>query len=266
MEPFYFRQSSKPLFGVYHPAPTGTSRNVGVVLCHPMGQEYTRSHRSLLQLAQMLSPAGFDVLRFDYYGCGDSDGDCSRGSIRQWIKDISAAVDELYAGCNLKGVCIVGLRLAAVLGAMLGAERGDIDSIVLWDTVIDGKNYLQELTRTHEEWLQGSFATPRSVYSNHYSSEILGFPLTELLKGEIADINLLALDRKPSNNVFVIESQNRNQAGQLCEYLKRINVEPRYKLVPCSKAWIKNKHGDRGGLVPIPILKAIVEWICEVYQ
>jgi len=61
MEPFYFRQPSRPLFGVYHPAQPGKSRNVGVVLCHPMGQEYVRSHRSLLQLAHIGCMVTFNV-------------------------------------------------------------------------------------------------------------------------------------------------------------------------------------------------------------
>jgi pimeloyl-ACP methyl ester carboxylesterase len=266
MEPFYFRQSSKPLFGVYHPAHTGKSHNVGMVLCHPMGQEYVRSHRSLLQLALMLSSSGFEVLRFDYYGCGDSDGDCSQGSIEQWIEDISAAVDELNAGCNLDGVCIVGLRLAGALGIIVGSIRGDIDSVVLWDTVIDGKTYLEESIRVHEEWLEGSFARPLPGHTNHGSSEVLGFPMTNSMKAGLVDINLLALERKPARNMLVVESDRTADSGLLCECLRRVSVEPKYIHIPSSKAWIKHKRGDSGGLVPMPILKSIVNWICEVHQ
>lgn len=266
MEPFYFRKSSKPLFGVYHPAQVGTSRNVGVVLCHPMGQEYVRSYRSLLQLARMLSSAGFDVLRFDYYGCGDSDGDCKQGSIRQWVADISTAVDELNGGCNSERMCLVGLRLAGAMAMMAGAERGDIDSIVLWDTVVDGTAYLKELTRSHGDWLEGSFAGSRPDRKHLDSREVLGFPMTDSMKGELADINLLALRRKPANNIFVVESHKVADNRLLWKCLKRIEVEPSYEHVPCSKAWVKKNHRSSGGLVPMPILKSVVAWICEVYQ
>lgn len=266
LEPFYFRGLSKPLFGVYHPAQRGTSRSVGVVLCPPMGQEYIRSHRSLLQLAKMLAQEGFDVLRFDYYGCGDSDGDCSQGSIRQWLEDISAAVDELIGGCNLERVCIVGLRMAGALGTMVAAERGDIDSIVLWDTVIKGKTYLHDLIRSHEEWLEGSFAKAQVYQSNQDSSEVMGFPLTDSLKKELTAINFLALKCKPADNMLIIESHRTAESGQLRECLKRVNVKPSYEYVPCPKAWIKHKNVDSRSLVPVPIIKRVVEWICEVHQ
>ena len=83
MEPFYFGKSPRALFGVYHPPKAGMTRKTGVVLCYPMGHEYVYSHRAFLRLAMLLSSAGFHVLRFDFYGCGDSEGDCKEGKIRQ---------------------------------------------------------------------------------------------------------------------------------------------------------------------------------------
>jgi pimeloyl-ACP methyl ester carboxylesterase len=231
-----------------------------------MGQEYIRSHRSLLKLAQLLSSAGFDVLRFDYYGCGDSDGGCSEGSVKQWVADISAAVDELNGGCNLERMCLVGLRLAGALAMMAGAERGDIDSIVLWDAVIDGAAYLEELARSHNEWLRGSFARPQLDREHRKNREILGFPITDSVIEELVNINLLTLERKPANNVFIIESDKATKNGSLRECLKRIDVEPAYEYVPSSRIWMKKKDRTGRGLVPIPILKSIVAWISEVYR
>jgi len=39
-----------------------------------------------------LANVGFHVLRFDYYGCGDSSGDSEQGEIRQWLIDILTAL------------------------------------------------------------------------------------------------------------------------------------------------------------------------------
>lgn len=266
MEPFYFRKSSKPLFGIYHSPQFGMIHNVGVVLCYPMGQEYIRSHRSLLQLAKLLSSAGFHVLRFDYYSCGDSDGDCNQGSIKQWVADISTAVDELNGGCDLERVCLVGLRLGAALAMIAGIKRGDIDSIVLWDPVVDGTTYLEELTHLHDEWLQRSFAKPQLCPLGQKVREILGFPITDSMVEELVKMNLLTLEQKPANNIFIIESDKVTENKWLREHLKGINVEPSYEYVPTPKIWIKKNNGDNKGLVPTPTLKSVVTWISEVYQ
>lgn len=266
MEPFYFRKSSKPLFGIYHSPQVGMIRNVGVVLCYPMGQEYIRSRRSFLQLAKLLSSAGFHVLRFDYYGCGDSDGDCNQGSIKQWVADISTAVDELNGGCDLERVCLVGLRLGGTIAMMAGSKRTDIDSIALWDPVIDGTTYLKELRHLHDEWLKRSFARPQLGPGDQKVREILGFPVTDSMIEELVNMNLLTLGQKPANNILIIESDKVTENKWLRKCLKRIDVEPSYEYVPTPKIWIKKNNGDNKGLVPTPILKSIVTWISEVHQ
>lgn len=266
MEPFYFGEPAKPLFGIYHPPQTRTSCEVGIVLCYPMGQEYIRSHRSLVRLTEFLSSVGFHVLRFDYYGCGDSGGGCYQGSVRQWINDISTAVNELNGGYDLEKVCLVGLRLGGALAMMAGVSRGDIDSIVIWDPVIDGAIYLSELIRLHDEWLRGSFAKTQLDHKHGDHCEVLGFPMTDSLKQELTDINLLTLERKPANSVFIVASNEVTKNKLLSEHLERINAKPNYEYISAPKVWIKNDDGNSKGLVPIPILKSIINWISMVYQ
>ena len=127
IEPFFFGGESRPLFGVYHP-PTGARiRDVGVVLCYPMGQEYTCVHRAFLQLARRLSSTGFHVLRFDFWGCGDSAGTCEEGRPRLWVQDIATAIEALRDGQATR-ICIVGLRWGATLAALCCSQRCDVQS------------------------------------------------------------------------------------------------------------------------------------------
>ena len=81
MNPFYFGDSSRRLFGIYHPPKGQSPRSHGIVLCCPFGQEYMRSHRAFRQLANLLSRRGFHVFRFDYHGTGDSDGESTEASV-----------------------------------------------------------------------------------------------------------------------------------------------------------------------------------------
>lgn len=266
MEPFYFSREPKLLFGIYHSPQGGVTRSSGVVLCYPMGQEYIRSHRAFLQLAKLLSSIGYHVLRFDFYGCGDSEGDSNQGSIKQWIVDISVAVDELRGGCDVDRICLVGLRLGGSLAMMAGAERGDIDGIVLWNPIVEGRTYLEELTNLHKQWLRGSFARPQLDPKGRNNREILGFPVTSSMTGVLQSIDLLRLQQKPANNIFILESDKVTGNRQLREHLNGINASLSYEYVPSPKIWIKNNDKGGKGLVPIAVLQSIVTWISEVLQ
>src|SRR5262245_51695397 len=108
--PFYFGSPSHALFGCYHVPQARPRRECGVVLCHSLGDEYIRFHRAYRQLAVRLSQVGFPVLRFDFYGCGDSSGASEEMEVQRWLADIVAAVAEIRHRSGVAKVCLVGLR------------------------------------------------------------------------------------------------------------------------------------------------------------
>ncbi len=165
MNPYYFGTQERRLFGIYEAAQRSFA-NRGVVLCHPWGGEYIHAYRSMRQLSKMLSAAGFHTLRFDYFGTGDSDGDTVAGDLRGWETDIQAAVDELKDTTDSTRVSLVGLRLGATLAASLGARVGaEINSLVLWDPIVSGIEYLAEMQtcRPSQRWLRPRSALARLV-------------------------------------------------------------------------------------------------------
>jgi pimeloyl-ACP methyl ester carboxylesterase len=103
------------------------------------------AHATIRQLARALSSAGFHALRFDYYGTGDSGGDETEVGHEQWLADVATAVDELKEISQLSHVDLVGLRYGAALAAGAAKGREDIDRLVLWEPVVDGRAYLSEL-------------------------------------------------------------------------------------------------------------------------
>lgn len=151
MQLYYFGTADKPLFGVHHPAQGRTRRSQCVVLCPPIGTELLRSYRAFRQLATMLAKLGYDVLRFDYYGTGDSSGDCEDGTLKQWQQDIHTAIEELKEVSGTDKVSLVGLRLGATLVAEI-AKSGLVSRVVLWEPVIDGAAYLQDRIDTDQSY------------------------------------------------------------------------------------------------------------------
>lgn len=263
MRPFYFGTSQKALLGIHHPPLAKRPRACGVVLCHPMGQEYIHCHRAFRQLAIHLAQAGFDVLRFDFYGCGDSAGDGDQGNIDQWLADIGTAISEIKDAAGLTKAFLVGARLGATLAALAGTQRSDLRGVVLWEPIVDGKAYVEELLRMHQKWLRDTLPKPGPSGGNSGDHEILGFPLTHALRGGLEKIDLSALKQRPAKNVFIIESDRESATLPLRNRLDSLDVHTDYQYVAAPKIW--TREGDFNGvLVPMQIVQAIVSWTSNV--
>ena len=98
--PLYFGAGGE-LFGLYQSA--GTPASKAVLLCPPLGQEQIRCHRLYRQLAHALAAEGIPVLRFDYYGCGDSAGASAQVDWQRCLVDARDAVDEIECVSDVDG-------------------------------------------------------------------------------------------------------------------------------------------------------------------
>ncbi len=263
IEPFFFGSSAARLFGCYHAPRRGAARDCGVVLCYPMGHEYIVSHRAYQKLAVRIAQAGFPVLRFDFYGCGDSAGNGDQEHLDPWLADITTAVDEIRHRARVSKVCLVGLRLGGSLAVLAGAQRGDIEGIVLWDPVISGKMYVEQLTLIHHETLQHGNTPPPSDRVKQGPTEILGFPLTECLFADLIKLDLLALRQKPANNLLVIQSAPDDDVGRFTEHVNSSSAaQVEYQHLPGPQLWMEDVNKV---LVPGPILNSIVAWISRIF-
>lgn len=211
---------------------------MGVVICNPFGQEYLRSHRSLRELAGRLARAGFDVLRFDYYGCGDSAGESEQGTLEQWLLDISSAMAEVREASGSPELALVGLRLGGSLAAMAAEQRGDVARLVLWDAILDGAAYLRELHDAHQVWLH-DHAHRAGASAPGPLREALGFPLSPALSASIASLRIDG-GEGPSDRVLTID----------------------HRSVPGGRVWLHDDGLDRT-LVPHAVLDAIESWLME---
>lgn len=202
MTPFYFGTSQRRLFGLLDPAQVRSSQAQAAVICYPWGPEYIFSHRALRHLSRQLAAQGFNVLRFDYYGSGDSAGDDSDVRLSGCREDIVAAIEELKDISQTKAVALVGLRLGASLAAQIAAScRQDIAALVLWDPAILGPEHLEVL---EVEWTE--MAQRHSTYSarerDRKRGGRYGLPISEELAMDVAAIDLISIaDKMPSRTL-----------------------------------------------------------------
>lgn len=127
--------AGRPLFALHDPPSSPASRARAAVLFNPGGAELACAHRALRHLALRLSRRGMHVVRFDYFGTGDSGGEESAVTLEGMQRDamfvIEAARDLSGSGC----VELVGLRLGANVAAHVADAASGIGSLVLWDSV-----------------------------------------------------------------------------------------------------------------------------------
>jgi alpha-beta hydrolase superfamily lysophospholipase len=258
--PLFFASSGRSLFGCYHAPPSGTRLGCGAILCHPMGEEYIRFHRAYRLLSDRLAGVGIPVLRFDYYGCGDSSGKAEQGRLSHWRADVAAAVDEMRRRGDITKVCLVGLRLGGSLAVLSGAERGDIDAMVLWDPVVWGQDYLAELADLHTSMLQHAHVKPRPGSPAEEHDERLGFPLTASLRSDLETLDLLDIRDKPAASVLVIQSNGKADPQRLCQHLQGLGTNLTFQRFLDPRLWVWEEAVGRI-LVPQPVLQSVVSWL-----
>ena len=208
--PFYFGVGSE-LFGVYHPVASRADR--GVLLCPPLGQDLIRSHRLYRQLAESLAAQGMHVLRFDYYGTGDSAGDSAEIDWTRALADIGAATSELYARSGCQQLVAFGARLGGSL-ALAAAADGLFDGLVVWDAILDGAAHATQLdamqTLLRDDL--NRFVRPRSV--DDAADQWMGFAVTARWRQQVAAIQIASA---PAQTVFLdsLPPGSQNEGARL---------------------------------------------------
>ena len=260
--PFYFGPPDKLLFACCHEPALDRRRKCAVVICQPVGHEYINSHRALRQLASRLCYAGFTVLRFDYYGCGDSIGSAEEGRIFQWLEDISTAISEVRHRTGAVQVCVIGLRLGAALATIAANKRADVESLVLWDPVVSGKSYLDELLRLQREMLRFR-PKPSSTHEPLDYVDVLGFPVSRFLQAELKNMDLSTIGRGSASNILLIQTNQTGKEADLREDLSQMRGRFEYQHLDATQIWLPTSDGSLA--VPSQVLQSIVCWTSRIH-
>ncbi|HKT97298.1 MAG TPA: alpha/beta hydrolase [Paraburkholderia sp.] len=215
-------------FGWLHPA----EGCMGVVLCNPFGYDALCTHRGWRKLAERLAAAGMPVLRFDYPGTGDADGEeDDPGRVEAWLASVGAAVRHLRAWTGVTRVALVGLRLGATLAA-LAAERlramdaPGVDALVLLAPPVTGRRYIRELRAHRQGWLStsaGMGAVP--IADDAAYVEAFGFGLHGDDIAALSAIDLMRDTRSPAPRVLLLDSSGTNLAASLSAHYAQHGVQ-----------------------------------------
>jgi alpha/beta superfamily hydrolase len=250
---FWLTAPSGPLASWLHLPPSGTVRSCAVVICPPMGFEYTHSHRSLRHLAEAFAAKGFLAVRFDYHGCGNSPGDAfSAHQLRTWVADIRAVVREATLMAGSDAIALVGLRLGALLSALAATEI-EIDYLIAWSPVVSGRRYIREQLA-----IAGVGAGDEPP--GHGYIEGGGFVLSDETAAELKKVDLSTLRYRVRRAALVVERDDLPQEKGLAEALKTHGIDT---IVARPPGYAGMMAEPQDTVVPRAAIDGIVEWLSE---
>lgn len=230
VEPAFIGCCGRELFTVlYRPAPScKVDRQHAVLICHPLGHEYTRSYRNLQQLALMLAGQGFEVLRFDYFGTGNSNGECGDFRSESLQSDTRRAANYLMETTAAKQLSLIGLRMGATLASMLSSGNEldhEIANIVALDPVSEGTVYLETLARLNEtnlhsqtRFIERVEVRPDQAYGHTWGAE----KSASLSKLRLAEASALSAQ----SNLMLLSNGYLDNHALLEPYAKQWNCIP----------------------------------------
>lgn len=260
----FFGAPDGPLLGAFHEPAAPAAAPGSVVLCYPMGREYIFAHRAFRQLAVRLARDGLPVLRFDYFGTGDSAGSAEEADLDRWMLDVEAAMAEAQARSGVPCRGLAGFRIGASLAALVSASRAPLDWLVLWDPVIDGAAYVDMLRESHRRWRRANAHGLAAAEPMPGTAEVLGFPLGSDLETRLRGVDLMALDRAPARQVLLLSTGPDAPPSALASRLTALGSSVETAQASWPEFWAGSEALQDVLVPPSRVLDVIRGWLGRV--
>jgi len=229
--PIVFGKEGHKLFGVLH-TPENISKGPGAILFHGFTGNKIESHRLFVKIARRLVPIGATVLRFDFYGSGDSDGDFSEMTFSGEMEDASVALDFLRGQKNVdpRRIGIIGLSMGGgITACVAGRKPDDIKTAVLLSAVADFSLLLERVNAEMPKELEEKIKL--EGFLDYY-----GWPLGIKFIEELPKIRPIDEIKKFKNTVLIVhgtkdEAVPIEAAYRYYDTLKDRPVETKLKII-----------------------------------
>ena len=231
--PYFIPSQDHKIYAFHHLPKSHLYQDSCIVLVPPSNEESVRSHWFNKHLGEKLAQNGFHVLRFDYFGCGDSDGDTGAGNTGIWTKNTISAAQFLLekSGCHM--VQLVGLRAGAMI-ACLASHQLPTLSTVLWDPIGDRGDYLNVVESLKSQYKREAQQNRLSI--NFELEEGCGFPINPTLRADLTRFqweevecqakftHVVNSDPKPKNHIKLPNSWKKYQVKDSGSWLSATDL------------------------------------------
>ena len=247
--PLSFGSDAGTCVGWFH-AGSVPRRHVCVVMCRPMGYEAMCSYRTYTQLAETLSAAGFDVLRFDYHGCGDSPGDdTDPDRVDAWRASIRAAIAKARELTGSDHVARFGMRYGATLAVQAAIDDGAIDTLMLWAPCPSGRSFVREMRAAE---------AGRTLVSNAPGLEALGTWFTPETLAAMQSLDATKVPSSPARDILIIGRDDMPGEGPVPAHFRSLGADVTFTVWPGYAGLMAEPH--EAVLTP-ETLESITQWL-----
>lgn len=131
-----FESGGKTLRGILHKPDRVCADIPAIVLCHGFIGTKIGLHRIFVKAARTFCEAGYVVLRFDFSGCGDSDGDYSEITIDDQVNETLAAIEFLrHSEHQTDKIFLIGHSMGGAVAALTAERAKNLTGLVMWAPV-----------------------------------------------------------------------------------------------------------------------------------
>jgi len=229
----YFNSGERAIFGWLHAPQVAARPRIGLLICKPFGYEAICSHRSIRSFAEEAASIGIPSLRFDYLGTGDSsDIDADEDQLEVWTQDVEVAAKELRRLTGVVNVCVLGVRLGALLAMRAALRSNLVQSLILIAPIISGRRYLAELRTTR-------LAASLMLTADHGrrdpkddSMEVSGFTVSPATIEALKQTDLTELDVAPAPAILILDNSSFPIANEWSRRLAALGGRVDYQPLP----------------------------------
>jgi uncharacterized protein len=228
-------------------APIRPAWDLGWIICHSFAMEQIWLQPVEVALARRLASAGFHVLRFHCQGYGDSEGATSDIGLEAQVRDTLDAVRVLVDETGVSNVGLVGARVGGTVAA-LAADRSHATHVVLWNPVVDGRRFVEGLTRAAMVTELSSSSQVKSEahdvdarFAEAGVLDVQGFPISRAVIEEFTGFDLLHALTRFQGEALVMQvsrtTRPRPDLEQLRARIEALGGRSSIQVVQDPEAW-----------------------------
>lgn len=126
------------LSGVLHlPKLIGDRKVPLIILLHGFVGSKVGEHRLFVKAARYFTEKGYGVFRFDFSGCGESDGDYGDVTVTKQLSEVQAVLDHVATlkRVDANNIILIGHSLGGAVASLTAASDSRIRKLILWSPV-----------------------------------------------------------------------------------------------------------------------------------
>ncbi|TWI57992.1 alpha/beta hydrolase [Halalkalibacter nanhaiisediminis] len=135
--PSAVRFYSNRLSGVVHYPENHDQKHPAIIFVHGFVGSKVGDHRLFVKAANYFTKLNYVSFRFDFKGCGESDGDYQDVTLTEQIKELQAAIEYVSQldEVDPEQIILIGHSLGGAVTALTSSLEKQIKHIVLWSPV-----------------------------------------------------------------------------------------------------------------------------------